>query len=673
MENPNENEKTIETNETCDSKSVKAEKSVSMVVDNEMPGTSSSSNCQNPNEDEEMSSIATTSTTNEPTDTLPKRNGLEFGGQSQVRKKRFSSRNYRNHFESNVNKSSSSDDEEMPELVHPGGHKRQRRHEVRTIAPPPPPEYLEELAAAADNDEGEEGNTDQDDVNDETANSDLSLGSSSSSSDPEIVTFDESSSGDEDIDVSFLNIERPKCSWIALRELFYREHGLSGKGRRTLAGRDPQMFKTRVMGSLNFVERLELMAKLDKHTGCVNGLNFSQDGHLLASGSDDLNVVLWNWASGTVSRVFRSGHHQNVFQTKFYGNGNIQLITTARDGYVRNHDVPSSGGKPYSTTLYKHLGPVHRVATGQMHPYDVLTAGEDGNVINVDMRERKKNRLVNVKNGKRKIILYGVSASPFHNEFCVYGRDKYVRVYDRRSCKTVLKNYFPETLIKDKKPCVLSVTSAVYSHNGSEIIASYADEDIFLFNRRDEEGHFQQRYKGHLNSQTIKNVNFFGSGSEFIVSGSDCGNIFFWDKKTTKIVQWMRGDENGAVNVLECHPEFPFLATSGIDSDIKIWAPSNENPPNLNGLEKCVRKNMRNRSKWLTGEDLFDEDFLRLIMQRRLRTFRGVASDLGLSSEMQDDNDGEEPPIDLNSDSQSNETSDDDETYPRDTFPCSPM
>lgn len=118
-----------------------------------------------------------------------------------------------------------------------------------------------------------------------------------------------------------------------MRELFYREHGLSGNGRRSLSGRDPQMFKTRITGSLNIVERLELMAKLERHNGCVNGLNFSQDGHLLASGSDDLNVVLWNWASGTVSRVFRSGHHQNVFQTKFYGNGpDIQLITTARDG-----------------------------------------------------------------------------------------------------------------------------------------------------------------------------------------------------------------------------------------------------------------------------------------------------------------------------------------------------
>lgn len=231
-----------------------------------------------------------------------------------------------------------------------------------------------------------------------------------------------------------------------------------------------------------------------------------------------------------------------------------------------------------------------------------------------------------------------------------------------------------------KKTYGVSVTAAVYNHQGDEILASYADDDIYLFNRNDEEGHFQKSYKGHLNSQTIKGVNFFGSGSEFIVSGSDCGNIFFWDKKTTKIVQWMRGDENGAVNVLECHPEFPFLATSGIDSDVKIWVPSNEKPPDLSGLEKCVKRNMRMRNKSMAGEDLFDEDFLRLIMQRRLRSFRRVVNrDFALSTEMSNGSghDEDEPPANVNSDSDSNNTTDDDDDdgnpRSREIFPCSPM
>lgn len=77
----------------------------------------------------------------------------------------------------------------------------------------------------------------------------------------------------------------------------------------------------------------------------------------------------------------------------------------------------------------------------------------------------------------------------------------------------------------------------------------------------------------HRNTSTIKGVNFYGPQSEYIMSGSDCGNCFFWDKKTEAIVQWFRGDESGSVNCLESHPYFPVIATSGIDYDVKIWTP----------------------------------------------------------------------------------------------------
>lgn len=46
----------------------------------------------------------------------------------------------------------------------------------------------------------------------------------------------------------------------------------------------------------------------------------------------------------------------------------------------------------------------------------------------------------------------------------------------------------------------------------------------------------------------MKGVNFYGPRSEFVVSGSDCGNIFFWDRKTEAIVHMVAGDENGVVS-----------------------------------------------------------------------------------------------------------------------------
>lgn len=481
-----------------------------------------------------------------------------------ARKKRFLSRNYRNH---DRVESSSSDESDTggPAAV----YNKKSRKAVQTSGNPPPPEYREEMAAenqaeeaaevaaaapaAADRVEVEANNEAQNNDNDElTSNSSSSstFDTNTSDSDPFVRDNDSDSNGEEE-DVKFLDVDRPKCSWVALRELFYREHGLSGMGRRSKFGRDPQMFKKRVCGSLNVVERLELMYKMEKHDGCVNSLNFSHDGRMLASGSDDLDVIIWKWRTNTVATSFSSGHANNVFQTKFYGAQlpDLRLITSARDGLVRNFIVPSCG-KPYSTTLFKHIGSVHRVAVCSNNPFNVLTAGEDGMVISVDLREKSKpDRLVTVKENKRKLILYGIAANPMNDEFLVYGRHKSVKIYDRRNTKTMIRELYPED-VAAKRSSLSSITCAVYNHLGTEVVASYSDEDIYLFKNDEEPGHYVHRYRGHLNTQTIKGVNFYGAGSEFIVSGSDCGYIYFWDKKTGKIVQFLRGDENGAINVL---------------------------------------------------------------------------------------------------------------------------
>ncbi len=48
---------------------------------------------------------------------------------------------------------------------------------------------------------------------------------------------------------------------------------------------------------------------------------------------------------------------------------------------------------------------------------------------------------------------------------------------------------------------------------------------------------------------TVKGVNFFGDRSQFVITGSDCGHIFIFDKETESIVNFFRGDENGVVSV----------------------------------------------------------------------------------------------------------------------------
>jgi WD40 repeat protein len=97
---------------------------------------------------------------------------------------------------------------------------------------------------------------------------------------------------------------------------------------------------------------------------------------------------------------------------------------------------------------------------------------------------------------------------------------------------------------------------------------------------------FLMRYAGHRNNNTVKQVNFMGSQSEFVVSGSDCGHFFVWQTSNSKLVQVIKGDSAGAINCLASHPFLPLLATSGLENKAKLWEPRGV-PHSLH--EDCVR------------------------------------------------------------------------------------
>ncbi|XP_028993207.1 DDB1- and CUL4-associated factor 6 isoform X5 [Betta splendens] len=78
-------------------------------------------------------------------------------------------------------------------------------------------------------------------------------------------------------------------------------------------------------------------------------------------------------------------------------------------------------------------------------------------------------------------------------------------------------------------------------------------------------------YKGHRNSRTMIKESCFW-GKNFVMSGSDCGHIFIWDRHTAEHLMLLEAD-NHVVNCLQPHPYDPILASSGIDYDIKIWSP----------------------------------------------------------------------------------------------------
>ncbi|XP_071346984.1 DDB1- and CUL4-associated factor 8 [Trachinotus anak] len=394
-------------------------------------------------------------------------------------------------------------------------------------------------------------------------------------------------------------------------------------------GRDSHQFVRRVCGARGLVQRLELQGRLEKHTGCVNTLHFNPSGTRLASGSDDLRVVIWDWAIRHAELEFDSGHKSNVFQAKFLPHsGDSTLAMCARDGQIRVAELSATQRCKNTKRVAQHKGAAHKLALEPDSPCSFLSAGEDAVVFGIDLRlDRPANKLVVVKEGDKKVGLYTIFVNPAKtHHFAVGGRDQYVRIYDQRKINEndnngVLKKFCPSHLVSSESKT--NITCLVYSHDGTELLASYNDEDIYLFDSNHSDGaDYRRRYKGHRNNATVKGVNFYGPCSEFVVSGSDCGHIYLWDKYSARIVQFMEGDRGGVVNCLEPHPHLPGMATSGLDHDIKLWAPTAESPTGLKGLKEVMKKNKRERDEdSVRHGDQYDTQLLWFLM-RHMRNRR---------------------------------------------------
>ncbi|EKM59510.1 uncharacterized protein PHACADRAFT_157899 [Phanerochaete carnosa HHB-10118-sp] len=83
----------------------------------------------------------------------------------------------------------------------------------------------------------------------------------------------------------------------------------------------------------------------------------------------------------------------------------------------------------------------------------------------------------------------------------------------------------------------------------------------------------RSRFAGHCNVETVKDVNFLGPDDQFVVSGSDDGHWFMWQKSTGRLHDVLEGD-GSVVNVIEGHPYLPLVAVSGIDTTVKLFAPA---------------------------------------------------------------------------------------------------
>lgn len=82
------------------------------------------------------------------------------------------------------------------------------------------------------------------------------------------------------------------------------------------------------------------------------------------------------------------------------------------------------------------------------------------------------------------------------------------------------------------------------------------------------------RYTGHRNTRTIlKEAAFWDD--KYVLSGSDCGRVFIWNKTTCEVLAALKVDSHTSMSV-KPHPFDPVLACSGLDKNVQLLEPNFE-------------------------------------------------------------------------------------------------
>ena len=127
------------------------------------------------------------------------------------------------------------------------------------------------------------------------------------------------------------------------------------------------------------------------------------------------------------------------------------------------------------------------------------------------------------------------------------------------------------------------VTTVRFSPNGRYILAHTLDSCIRLWDYVS--GTCKKTYQGHVNTKFSLGGAFGVGGSEgYIVSGSEDGDIFFWNARTKDVLQTVSGHE-GVVSWVDTSSAKPGVVVSGsLDGTVRLWVDVNEDDEHVGTL-----------------------------------------------------------------------------------------
>ena len=335
----------------------------------------------------------------------------------------------------------------------------------------------------------------------------------------------------------------------------------------------------------------ELVVK-SGHFGYVETLTFSSDGKLLASGSEDKTIKLWDVLMGVELRTF-VGHSAKISSLAFSPDGKL-LASGSHDGTIKVWEIAT--GKVIKTQKQRSSDNTDLVNSVAFSPDGKIlaSAGNDIKLWNVATGEIV--RTIDILAEDFSKDFYNLSFSFDGKQlFSVYeGSIKIWNVESGLESRTVNKFAKDETLItynlvgetfitkvNDKKFKISNLNSeteitnlvgdldgvnfASFSLDGKNMATANDDNTVKIWdlNLRKE----IKNLVGHLKAVDCV---AFSPNSQLLASGGRDNSLKLWDVATGKVIYNFDGNSTN-VNSIALSNDGKFLANGSDDDTIKIW------------------------------------------------------------------------------------------------------
>jgi WD40 repeat protein len=303
------------------------------------------------------------------------------------------------------------------------------------------------------------------------------------------------------------------------------------------------------------------------HTNIVYSVAFSPDGKILASGSGDKTIILWDVAT-----------QQPIGQPLTGNTGN----TSSSNGLVFSPDgkTLASGSASYAIILWDVAtrNPIGELPMGGTDWVNCLAFSPDGktlasgssnnSIIMWDVATRQRVGQLTGHSG----IISSVAFSPDGKTFAAGSKDRSISLWDVSS---VL-----DTNIARRQPIgqTLSghaINSTVFSPDGKILASASGDKSVILWDVST-----RQIIEQSLTGHGIMSVDFSLDGKTLVFGGcsttdekGNCtqGEVILWDVAAHQLIGQPLTEHTDTVRTVAFSPDGKIIASAGEDSSIILW------------------------------------------------------------------------------------------------------